>query len=79
MKVWWTRLVLNFLGSPALFGVQRIGLALLIIVLMLVAILAFIALFWRGIGLQRAYLHLMRRGSRFASLLNASILFLNDL
>ena len=42
MKLWWLALALNFIWSPVFFGAQQLGLALVIILAMLVAILAFI-------------------------------------
>src|SRR5690349_21814116 len=43
MKLWWLQLVLNFLWSPIFFALQNVGLALVVIILLLVAILGFIA------------------------------------
>jgi tryptophan-rich sensory protein len=48
--MWLTQLGLNFLWSAVFFGTHLIGLALVIIVLMLPAILAFIATAWREDG-----------------------------
>lgn len=77
MKIWGAQLVLNFLWSPTFFGAKLMGPALVIIVLLLASIILFIA----------------RAGSRdrlsgwlfvpyavwvaFATLLNASLLWLN--
>ena len=46
MKLWWTQLVLNFLWSPLFFSAPQIGLALVVILLLLGAILAFMITSW---------------------------------
>lgn len=77
MKLWWLQLVLNFLWSPVFFGLQQIGLALVVIVALLVTILAFIAAAW-NLDRTSAWLFVPYAAwVAFASLLNASILFLN--
>src|SRR5689334_19833266 len=40
--LWWAQLILNFLWSPVFFGAHQIGMALVIIVMLLIAILSFI-------------------------------------
>ncbi len=77
MKLWWAQLALNFLWSPVFFGAHRVGLALLVILLLLAAILAFIAAAWRP---QRAAAWLFLPYAAwvaFASVLNGAILALN--
>jgi tryptophan-rich sensory protein len=46
LRLWWAQLGLNFLWSPVFFVAHWIGLALVVIVLMLAAILAFIVTAW---------------------------------
>lgn len=77
MKLWWAQLALNFLWSPVFFAAHRIGLALVIILLLLAAILAFIALTSRQ---DRAAAWLFAPYAAwvaFAAVLNGSILALN--
>jgi translocator protein len=77
MKLWWAQLALNVLWSPVFFAAHRIGLALLVILLLLAAILAFIAMFWRqdrvGAWLFAPYAAWVA----FASVLNGVIWLLN--
>lgn len=77
MKLWWAQLVLNFMWSPAFFAAHQVGLALLVILLMLVAVLAFIALSWRRDRIAAWLLAPYAAWVAFASALNASILLLN--
>ena len=77
MKLWWTQLVLNFLWTPVFFAVHQLGLALVVILLMLAAILAVIVTAWR---LDRVATWLFvpyAAWVAFASMLNASIVALN--
>ena len=77
MKLWWLQLALNFLWSPVFFGLQQIGLALVVILALLATILAFIAAAW-NLDRVSAWLFVPYAAwVAFASLLNASILFLN--
>ena len=77
MKLWWAQMVLNFLWTPAFFGAEQIGLALVVILLMLAAILAFIATA-RRLDRLAAWLFVPYAGwVTFASLLNGSIWTLN--
>jgi benzodiazapine receptor len=77
MKAWWLQLGLNFLWSPVFFTAHRIGLALLIILLLLAAIVAFIALAWRQERVAAWLLVPYAAWVAFASALNGAILVLN--
>jgi tryptophan-rich sensory protein len=77
MRLWWAQMALNFLWTPVYFGAHQIGLALVVILLMLAAILAFIVTAWR---LDRVAAWLFAPYAAwvaFASLLNGSIWMLN--
>jgi tryptophan-rich sensory protein len=77
MKLWWAQLVLNFLWTPVFFAAHQIGPALVVILLMLAAILAFIVTAWR-LDRVAAWLFVPYAAwVAFASLLNGSIWMLN--
>ena len=77
MKLWWAQLALNFLWTPVFFGAHQLGLALVVILLMLAAILAFIATAWR-LDRVAAWLFVPYAAwVAFASVLNGSIWMLN--
>jgi tryptophan-rich sensory protein len=75
--LWWAQLALNFLWSPVFFAAHRIGLALVVILLLLAAILAFIALSWRRDRVSAWLFVPYAAWVAFASVLNGAILFLN--
>lgn len=77
MKLWWLQLVLNFLWSPSFFALQNITLALVIILALLLAILAFIATAWKTDRLAAWLFVPYAAWVAFASLLNGSIRALN--
>jgi translocator protein len=77
MKIWWVALVLNFLWSPTFFGMQQLGLALVIIVALLASILAFIATARKLDGKTALLFVPYAAWVGFATLLNASLLSLN--
>lgn len=77
MTLWWTQLVLNFLWTPVFFAAHQIGLALVVILLMLAAILGFISAAWRLDRLAAWLFVPYASWVAFASLLNASIWMLN--
>ncbi|TYR31938.1 tryptophan-rich sensory protein [Mesorhizobium microcysteis] len=77
MTAWWLQMGLNFLWSPVFFTLQSVGLALAVIVALLAAIVAFIVLAWDR-DRPAALLFLPYAAwVGFATLLNASIFWLN--
>lgn len=77
LVVWWVQLGLNFLWSPIFFTARDIGLALAVIVALWLTIVGFILLAWR-VDRTAALLFLPYLAwVSFATLLNASILWLN--
>ena len=77
MQVWIVQLALNFLWSPIFFAAHWIGLALAVILLLLIAILTFIVMSWNK-DRAAAWLFVPYAAwVAFASLLNASIWYLN--
>ena len=77
MRLWWTQLTLNFLWSPVFFAAHQIGLALLVILLLLSAILAFIIISWREDRLAAWLFAPYAAWVLFASVLNGAIWLLN--
>ena len=76
-RLWWAQLALNFLWSPVFFAAHWIGLALLVILLLLAAILAFIAASWWQDRLAAWLFAFYAAWVAFASLLNGAIFALN--
>jgi translocator protein len=77
MKIWWVSLGLNFLWSPVFFGSKQIGLGLVTVLAMLASIIAFTAAARRVDGTSSLLFLPYAAWVSFASLLNASILYLN--
>jgi benzodiazapine receptor len=77
MTLWWAQLVLNFAWTPIFFAAHQIGVAFGVILLMLVAILAYIATGWRQDRLAAWLFVPYAAWVAFASLLNGSIWMLN--
>ena len=77
MKLWWAQLGLNFAWSPTFFSAHQIGLALVVILALLTAILAFIATSWRQDRVAAWLFAPYAAWVAFASLLNGSIFMLN--
>lgn len=77
MQLWWAQIVLNFLWMPLFFGLQLMMIALLDILLLLAAILGYIAMVWHRDRLS-AWLFLpYALWVAFATLLNISLIWLN--
>jgi translocator protein len=77
MKLWWAQLLLNFLWTPVFFGAHQISLALIVILLLLAAILSFIAKTSR-LDRVAAWLFVPYAAwVAFASVLNASLVAMN--
>ena len=76
-SLWWIQMLVNFTWSPAFFAGQRIGLALVIIVALLMLILVFIARAWSRDRISAWLFAPYALWVAFATLLNASILVLN--
>lgn len=77
MTLWWLQLGLNFLWSPLFFTAHRVDLALGVIVLMLLAILAFVLAAWRIDRIASLMFVPYALWVAFATLLNAAVLMLN--
>jgi translocator protein len=77
MKLWWAALALNFLWSPVFFGAQQLGIALVIILGLLALIYAFISKTWNVDRLAAWLFVPYAAWVSFATLLNASLWWLN--
>jgi tryptophan-rich sensory protein len=77
MRAWWLQLLFNFLWSPVFFTAQRIDLALIVAVLMLLAILAVIALAWNRDRVSALLFLPYAAWVAFATLLNAFLWQMN--
>ncbi|MHB2265480.1 TspO/MBR family protein [Aliihoeflea sp. PC F10.4] len=77
MTAWWLQLGLNFLWSPVFFTLNSIGLALIVILALLVTIIVFIRINWARDRISAVLFIPYLAWVAFATLLNASIWFLN--
>lgn len=77
MALWWVQLLLNYLWSPAFFGLQSPALALAVIIALLAAIVATIVAAWRRDRVTALLLLPYAAWVSFATVLNASIVALN--
>lgn len=76
MRLWWTQMALNFLWSPTFFGAHMARAALAIIIMMVIAVLAFIALSWRNDRTSAVLFIPYAAWIGFATALNLSIVLL---
>lgn len=77
MTAWWMQLGLNFLWSPVFFTLNSIGLALFVILALLATIIVFIRITWERDRISAVLFVPYLAWVAFATLLNASIWFLN--
>lgn len=77
MTAWWLQLGLNFLWTPVFFTFQAIGWALAVILALLAAILAFVVLAWDRDRVAALLFLPYAAWVAFATLLTASIWWLN--
>jgi benzodiazapine receptor len=77
MKIWGIQMVLNFLWSPTFFGARMMGPALVVILLLLASIVLFISRVWNSDRLSAWIFVPYAAWVAFATLLNASLLWLN--
>jgi tryptophan-rich sensory protein len=75
--LWWGQLALNFAWSPVFFSAHNIGLALVVILLLLAAVLGLMFSLWRRDRATAWLLVPYTLWVGFASVLNASIFALN--
>jgi benzodiazapine receptor len=77
MMLWWTQMALNLLWSPIFFTAHRPGVALAVILMLLAAILAFVARQWSDDRIAAALFIPYAAWVGFASALNFEIVRLN--
>jgi tryptophan-rich sensory protein len=77
MRIWFTQMLLNFLWSPAFFGLHSPLLGLVIIVPLLLAIIAFIRASWNADRVSAVLFLPYVAWVGFATLLNLSLFILN--
>ena len=77
MKLWIAQMALNFSWTPMFFGAHRPGIALVIILALLAAIVAFIAAAWPRDRIAASLFMPYAAWVAFASVLNGAIVVLN--
>ena len=77
MALWWMQLILNFGWSPIFFSAHRIGLALVVLVLLVIANVGFVIAKWSS-DRTAAWLFVPYvLWTMFATALNAGVVLLN--
>ena len=76
--VWFVQLALNFIWSPVFFGAHQIGIALIVIIMLLAAILIFMVMRWPRDRTAALLFAPYAAWVAFATLLNGSIWILNQ-
>jgi len=77
MAIWAIQLILNFTWPPVFFGLNMIGLAFIVIVVLLATIIAFLVATWRVDRLSGLLFLPYLAWIIFATALNLSIMLLN--
>ena len=77
MKLWFVQMILNFLWSPAFFGMENPVYGLVVILPLLASIVAFIAMSWNRDRISALLFVPYVLWVGFATLLNLSIVLLN--
>lgn len=77
MALWWVQLLLNYLWSPAFFGINSPALALVVIIALLATIISTIVAAWRRDRVTALLLMPYAAWVSFATVLNAAIVALN--
>lgn len=77
MQIWFAQMALNFLWSPAFFGMESTLLGLIVIIPMLLLIIVFIQRSWKPDRLSAMLFLPYLAWVSFATLLNVSLFILN--
>lgn len=77
MKLWFVQMALNFLWSPVFFGAQQPGLALVVVIAALAAVLGFIATAWTRDRLAAILFLPYAAWTAFATVLTAGVVIMN--
>ena len=76
-KLWWLQLALNFAWPPVFFSAHMLGAALIVILALDVAVVAFMAATWRTERISALLFLPYLAWVAYASLLNAALWWLN--